>query len=83
MDQKIEDCNNPCGKIGRYLNNSTGQETILRFHKTLPVPTFMWDSKICVKTKVQKRRIRAQEVMFLRRVEGSKERNKVRNKIFR
>lgn len=67
------------GTINRTLGNKTRKETRLKLYKTMVVPILTYGSETWVPSKLDRSKIQAAEMRFLRRVKGCTRLDRIRN----
>ena len=67
IQKKLHKFQHLCGTIIRTLKERTRPETQLKFYKLMAVPTLLYDSEIWT---LEKSRIQAAEMKFLKSVKG-------------
>lgn len=71
------------GTIKRTLINKVDRQTVLKFYKTLAIPTLLYGSETWILTRAQQRRIEAAEMRLLRPLAGFRLQDHKRNEDIR
>ncbi|KAJ4434931.1 hypothetical protein ANN_23503 [Periplaneta americana] len=71
------------GTIKRTLINKVDRKTVLKFYKTLAIPTLLYGSETWILTRAQQRRIEAAEMRLLRPLAGFRLQDHKRNEDIR
>jgi hypothetical protein len=83
IDIKLQRFQQICGKIRRTLAGKVRKETLLRFYKIMAMPALLYSSECWTLTKIQKSRLEAAEMRFLRSVAGYRLIDHKRNEVIR
>ena len=70
IDHKLTNFNRMNGTIARTLGGKASKQTMIKFYKTMSIPSLMYGSETWTVTKYKERKITSAEMRFLRKVQG-------------